>query len=72
MQTLPLPVQQTLPLHLRYGVVRFQGTLRHHSAECLVFQSDDARMVMDKLEWWCDLDEDTHGYMIVSRDFLPQ
>jgi hypothetical protein len=59
---------QHLNLQLKYGVVRFKGTLEHNKDHELVFQSDDPTEAMQNLEQRCISDGPDHGYMVIFNE----
>jgi hypothetical protein len=61
-------VKQHLNLQLKYGVVRFLGTLHHNRNHQLVFESDDPSEAMQQLETRCRADDPSHGYMTIIKD----
>jgi hypothetical protein len=56
-----------LDLQLKYGVVRFLGTLHHNRAHHLIFQSDDPLEVMHQLQERCAGDDVEHGHMLIIK-----
>ncbi len=59
---------QNLDLERKYGVVRFEGTVRFHKPEALVFQSDDAGEAMEHLEKECLNNGAMYHHGIIFKD----
>ena len=59
---------QNRNLQLKYGVMRFKGTLQHNKDHELVFQSDDPTEAMQNLERRCLADGLDYGYMIIFHE----